>query len=248
MRCRMIFAALTFFVCCTAHAAKGANFSAIGYSADSRYFAFEQYGIQDGSGFPFWDIFVMNLETNTMVGGGVLYVVIDDETGKLSAARNTARELAEPLLKKYAITEPATLIAANPSTEIVVDRHRIAFDRWYRPMGATPESEATADIRHEILVEAVKLTDHKGCIDADGTYFGFSLTLKDLKLNSSHEFYKDTAIPDSRGCPIAYDMAAIVAPGGVPDEDRMVAIVGVYARGFEGADQRFVAVPFVLSD
>ncbi len=229
-------------------AADGANLNVIGYSPDSRYFAFEQYGVQDGSGFAYWDVFIIDLKTNTWVDGAPLRAVIEDETAKLSAARAKARAMAEPLLLKNAISEPATLIAANPATEVVADRRRIVFDRWYRPMGATPESLAATDMRHEISVKAIKLPDPQGCYGADGPYYGFSLTLKDLKLDSAHVFYKDEAIPASRGCAIAYDIAAIVAPSGVTDEDRMVAIIGVYAHGFEGANQRFVAVPFVLSD
>ena len=234
--------------CGSALAADGANFNVIGYSPDSRYFAFEQYGVQDGSGFAYWDVFIIDLKTNQWVKGAPVRAVIQDETAKLSAARAKARALAEPLLQRNAIAEPAALIAANPATEVVADRSRIAFDRWYRPMGASPESLATTDIRHEVSVEAMKLPDPQGCYDADGPYFGFSLTLKDLKLDSAHVFYKDETIPASRGCATGYDIAAIVAPANITDEDRMVAIVGVYARGFEGADQRFVAVPFVLSD
>ena len=33
----------------------------IGYSADSRYFAFEEFGIQDGSGFPYSSIYIIDL-------------------------------------------------------------------------------------------------------------------------------------------------------------------------------------------
>lgn len=247
MRAWLAVAALT-LGCGSVMAADGANFNVIGYSPDNRYFAFEQYGIQDGSGFAYWDVFILDLKTNTWVDGVPVHALIEDESAKLSAARAKSHAVAEPLMQKHAITEPATIVAANPATEVVAERRRIAFDRWYRPMGATPETLSTTDMRHEISVAAIKLPDPQGCYDADGPYSGFSLTLKDLKLNSAHEFYKDAAIPVSRGCAIAYDIAAIVAPSGIPDEDRMVAIIGVYAHGFEGANQRFVAVPFVLSD
>jgi predicted secreted protein len=248
MRLRAILACLAMAIGSPAFAADAANFNAIGYSPDSRRFAFEQYGIQDGSGFPYWEIFVVDLKTNTWVKGAPVKALIEDETARLSSARAKAYASATPLLADAGIGEPASIIAAAPATEVAADRRRIVFDRWYRPMGATPQSEASADIRHEVSVDATKLPDPQGCPEADGPYFGFSLTLKDVKLGSAHAFYRDEAIPASRGCPIAYDIAAIVAPANLTDEDRMVAIVGVYARGFEGANQRFVAVPFVLSD
>jgi|GEM_PF-5184346 len=34
----------------------------------------------------------------------------------------------------------------------------------------------------------------------------------------------------------------------MPVTDRLVALIGVYARGFEGLNHRFIAVPFTISD
>ena len=53
----------------SALAADGAFLDIIGYSPDSRYFAFEQYGVQDGSGFPYADIFIVDLASNSWVKG-----------------------------------------------------------------------------------------------------------------------------------------------------------------------------------
>ena len=41
-----------------AAAADRALINMLGYSEDGAYFAFEQFGVQDGSGFPFADIFM----------------------------------------------------------------------------------------------------------------------------------------------------------------------------------------------
>ena len=43
-------------------------------------------------------------------------------------------------------------------------------------------------------------------------------------------------------------LALALAQAGLPVTDRLVAMVGVYSVGFEGADHRFIAVPFVISD
>ncbi len=40
----------------------------------------------------------------------------------------------------------------------------------------------------------------------------------------------------------------MVAQTGFPQKDRLVAIIGVYAKGFEGLDHRFIAVPFLLKE
>jgi predicted secreted protein len=60
--------------------------------------------------------------------------------------------------------------------------------------------------------------------------------------------HEDTTLPASRHCAVAYDIEAIVAPSNVETVDRLVAIIGVYRRGFEGADRRFIAVPFKWSE
>ncbi|WP_373503394.1 DUF2259 domain-containing protein [Aestuariivirga sp.] len=247
MRC-LVFGAALLAGCGTTLAADGAEFNAIGYSPDSRYFAFEQYGIQDGSGFPYWQVFVIDLQENEWVKGGPVRVVLEDEQAKLSAARDKARSQAQALLTEMSITELTVILAANPATEAAADPSRITFDRWYSSMGARPAPIESVVARHELVVGTLKLPDPAGCYPEDGPYLGFTLTLKDVKLGTAHPIHEDKAIPASRGCPLGYDIAAVVAPSGYPDSERLVAIVGVYARGFEGADHRFIAVPFTLSD
>jgi predicted secreted protein len=243
-----LFGAALLAGCSNAFAADGAEFNAIGYSPDSRYFAFEQYGVQDGSGFPYWQVFIIDLKENAWVKGGPIRVVLEDEQAKLSAARDKARTEAQPLLAERNITEPPVTLAANPATEALADPSSLTFDRWYPSTGARPAPIESVVARHELSLGTVKLPDPAGCSPEDGPYLGFTLTLKDVKLGTAQTIHGDKSIPTSRGCTLDYDLAAVVAPSGYPDTDRLVAIVGVYTRGFEGADHRFIAVPFTLSD
>ena len=67
----------------------------------------------------------------------------------------------------------------------------------------------------------------------------------DVKSGKSITATRDTAIPKSRFCPHAYDIEAVFAPAGYgQEEETFVALIGVYSRGFEGSDRRFIAVPF----
>ena len=229
-------------------AADGAAFNAIGYSPDSRYFAFEQYGVQDGSGFPYWDVFVIDLKSNEWVKGSPYRALLESETAKISAARDQARAAAAPALTDLAITEPAELIAANPATEAVPERERIIFDRWYESLGARSGEKSQLGVRFELSVEKLPLPRPTKCPEGDGDSFGVRVNLKDLQTNTSRVIFEDKSIPDSRNCPLAYDVAAVIAQSGMPVTDRMVALIGVYARGFEGANHRFIAVPFTISD
>ncbi len=234
--------------CGRALAADGASFNAIGYSPDSRYFAFEQYGVQDGSGFPYWDVFVIDLKSNEWVKGSPYRALVESEEGKLAAAREQARAAAQPALKELNITEPALLLAANPGTEVVAERERMGFDRWYASLGSRSGEKAVLEVRFEVSVETIPLPRPASCPAEDGDVFGLRVSVKDLQLGTSRVIHADKSIPESRNCPLAYDMAAVVAQGGFPVTDRLVALVGVYGRGFEGLNHRFIAVPFSISD
>ena len=228
-------------------AADGAALNGLGYSPDGRYFAFEQYGVQDGSGFPYWDIFLVDLQSNEWVKGSPWRVLLQDEQAKLSSARDKARAAAAPALAEKSVTEPAQLLAAMPATEVAADRQRLSFDRWYRPMGATPASPSNFTQRHELALAPKPLPAAANCLTDDQT-FGFTLTLKDVQSGAIRTLAEDTAIPASRNCPLAYDLAAVYAPAAYQATGRLVAIIGVYSRGFEGADHRFIAVPFSLGE
>lgn len=232
----------------SAVAADGAALDVIGYSPDSRYFAYQQYGVQDGSGFPYWDIFILDTKSNEWVQGAPVRALIESEEAKPSAARDKAMAQAAPLLKERAITEPAEILAANPATEVVAHRGVLSFDRWYVPMGSAPGATASYAVRQTLKAEAIPLPHAQGCSAGMGENFGFRLTLTDNQTGASRTLHADKAIPASRNCPFGYDVSAVVAQAGFTVTDRLVAIIGVYSQGFEGANHRFIAVPFTISD
>lgn len=52
-----------------ASAADLAELGSTGFSDDGAYFAFEQYGIQDGSGFPYSSITIVDVKSDSWVAG-----------------------------------------------------------------------------------------------------------------------------------------------------------------------------------
>jgi predicted secreted protein len=222
-------------------AADGAQSQAIGYSADGKYFAFEQYGIEDGSGFPFWDIFVLDLAADSWVPGTPVRIRIDSEDAKLKDARAKAHAAAKPVIDRLGIDEPANLLLANPQTEILADRSTVNFNAFYRYR----EPQAQGD--YQLAVTTIDLPVPANCTDPDFKPLGLQLTLKDLKTGGTEVLAKDEAIPKSRYCPLFYDIEAVYAPSSYDVPGRHVAIIGYYSRGFEGEDRRFLAVPFDLA-
>ena len=55
---------------------------------------------------------------------------------------------------------------------------------------------------------------------------------------------KKSIVPIFRKVP----SSAVLPKTGFPETDRLVAIIGVYAKGFEGLDHRYIAVPLLLKD
>lgn len=217
----------------------------IGYSQDVRYFAFEQFGIQDGSGFSYSDIFVLDLSDNSWVKGSPIRVLSGDESITLGESRRKSAARAAALLARLGISEPVTILASLPAFQAVAERTVVSYDRWYQLRGA--QSRPAADLvldRFQLRVETVTLDARpEHCTSDYGDVVGVALTLANLKSGETREVYRDQSIPTSRGCPSFYDVDKVVVPAGFPTRDRPVAIIGVYSPGFEGEDRRYVAIP-----
>jgi predicted secreted protein len=221
---------------------------AVGYSPDGRYFAFEQYGTQDGSGFPYADIYVIDLATNSWVKGTPIRTMTEDETATLGTTRRKAAADAAAVLIAHSISEPALSLASLPATEVQADRTTVTFDPYYRHMGGSVPV-APADLwgsRYTLKVMASEATpkpDH--CKDYEEPVMALKLTLTDLKSGKEQVVHADTDIPKSRGCPTGYDIDKILAPAAESQDIRLLALIGVYRYGFEGQDRRMIAIPIV---
>jgi predicted secreted protein len=233
---------LSLLLCSAALAADGAKFRAIGFSPDTQHFAFEQYGVQDGSGFAYTDVFILDIAKDKWVKGTPVNELLEDETGSVAAVRAKAKSDAAAFLKSANITLDAELLAANPFTEVVADRTTLTFhDHYNNAMGVF----GTADNQGswELKASKVKVPLPEGC-EADMDVSGYKLELKNNKSGETTLLHEDKSLPKSRFCALAYDIEAVVQPAGGSESGQLVAIIGVSRRGFEGADRRFIAVPF----
>ncbi len=227
-----------------AFAADGAQQRAIGYSGDQKYFAFEQFGIQDGSGFSYSDIFVLDITKDAWVPGTPIRVMVDDEGVKLRVARDKAMAQAKPILDKLDIRDAVETLAMQPFTEMGGNRQLMRFGRFFMMMGVSTEHFPS----FELAVKEIALSVPADCTDTDiAVPKGFELTLRNAKTGVSKVLSKDTSIPASRFCAHAYDLEAVYSPMSfAAGPDPLIAIIGVMSRGFEGADRHYIAVPFEL--
>jgi predicted secreted protein len=240
---RLVCGFLALFAMATAavRAADNVERAIIGFSSDGRYFAFEQYGVQDGSGFPFSEIFIVDLDANQWVKGSPLRAKVENDGAPVSAARAKSAKAAQALFKELKTTEPGEVLASQAPTQSSGDRHRLSFDPFYSSLPSQPAGRFT------LSLELLPFTAPENCYAEDGRQMGFKLIITDKDHNTSAEIHKDLAIPASRICPRDYDVADVIAYRSASSTGaRNVALIGVYMPGFEGLNRRLIAVPFTL--
>ncbi|MDB5537352.1 MAG: hypothetical protein JWQ65_2227 [Devosia sp.] len=214
----------------------------IGYSEDARYFAFEEFGIQDGSGFAYANIYVLDLQADQWVKDTPVWARLEDENSTLAAARAKALDQARPTLDGLGIGEPVDVIALNGDGAVGTDDKALRF-------GQPGYSMAPAEASYELTLSGVAATlSMASCVgetEAGETGFALNLTVG----GKTHEVYRDKSVPESRGCPLGYRLYGVITPfddlaAFAPElGPGALAIVSVYSLGFEGADRRFIAVP-----
>lgn len=207
----------------------------LGYSSDLRYFAYEEFGIQDGSGFPYANLYVVDLSTDTWVVGTPFRVLADSESQTLASVRDTVHGQAEETIKGFDISVPAEIIALNGDGMPDNDGKSIAF-------GVPGYTPGTTTAITRLSLKTFTTTAISPCQE----WFsvepkGLELTLDDVA--GPRVLQRDGNLPRSRGCPTDYRLFAVAIPFGAQDLGKGVAIVSSYPGGFEGPDRRFVAVP-----
>ena len=96
---RFLFAAAALFAAAGLRAGDLAELNFVGFSEDGARFAYEQFGVQDGSGFGYSQIYFVDAAKNAWAGPPV---AVEDEKGEsLEAVRARARKAAEPSLQKF---------------------------------------------------------------------------------------------------------------------------------------------------
>lgn len=212
-----------------------AEIDLLGYSPDAQFFAFEEFGIQDGSGFAYSNIYVVDLRADAWVAGTPIRVVGGSETEALSAVRAQAAKAASAILPKLAIGEPAII------TALIGDGVPGAHGKSL-PFGVPGYGAGEVREQHELALSLFPAKAETPCAD----YFtsvplGFALSLK--KAGQTRQVHQDGTLPASRNCPQDYRIYGVVLPFGATTLAGGVAIISVYAGGFEGLDRRFIAVP-----
>ena len=225
----------------TAGASAGdfSNFQTLGFSPDGKVYAFEEFGVQDGSGFPYSTLYFIDTDKDAYLPGTPVRVRIDDEEADLAKARAQSRDKAKALIEQHKVlSNPGLLAAFNPMGEVGADRKRIEyFQHAFEPMAGGSYALALEDL-------ALDQTDKCRDLAPDGIK-GFRLKLVKSDGEATDKVvHEDMRVPDSRNCPHSYQISGAMVFNPLEGGPVHVALVLVRSFGFEGSDGRWIAVPF----
>lgn len=222
----------------TATAGDFADRTILGFSPEGGVFAFEEFGVQDGSGFAYSNIYLIDTVKDAWVSGTPIRVMHESEDETLANVREEARQRATPWLDHYGVTPSGRVVVSNPSSELSADPYRVRFltdlySNW-------PNHDWT------LTLAPVPLPEPIGCENL-GPVRGFRLTLAN-PAGEARTIHADAALPASRGCALDYAISDVVTYFPEGRDAVMVVLVHVISQGFEGPDRRFLAVAAHFDD
>ncbi len=157
---------------------------------------------------------------------------LEDETKTVFDAREEARILAGPVMKSF--ENRGNVVATNRATELGIDGKRMIAN----PRLVVPPIDQSIEFR----LEEIAFAGSERC-EAFGSTNGFRL----LKIGTSdgettRKLHEDTSIPQSRNCPLRYDLADIVTYYPEGQTPVFAVLIRMQTVGFEGPDGRYLAV------
>lgn len=233
-------------------AGDGSAINVLGFSADGRYFAFEQYGEQDGSGSIYSTITAIEIAGDRLAKGMPVAAIMDPDNPSLG------KEPREKQLADIRAKAAADAGAVLSQLGIAVAGHMVASVRDSRARSILqPEQVKTAqnavvaaitlpadrfgpDTRLMLREFDIALPRCKDLVSGEHPN-GFGLTLERKGRPTIH-LRRDQTIPESRGCPEKYGIAEAHAHP-LPDGSMALAVIIQYFyTAFEGPDRRFIVV------
>lgn len=219
-----------------ARAGDAAELSILGFTADGSVFAFEEYGVQDGSGFPYANRFYIETATDSFVAGTPIRVRIDDESASVDDARAEARASGEAVASDADLARHRGFTAGfNAITELSADPHRLAVN----PRPVMPAIDDPVEFR----LEEIALEQPANCHDL-GQAVGFRLVRVGTAVGETAQLvHEDASIPSSRNCPLGYRLGAVQTFFPESGPPVYTVLIAVRSVGFEGPNHRWIAVP-----
>ncbi|WP_084650112.1 DUF2259 domain-containing protein [Stappia stellulata] len=217
-----------------------AEVEVLGFSKSGSHFAFEEFGIQDGSGFPYSNIYLIDVADDSWVSGTPQRRLdeVDDSqpldfAEELARTRAANRDVANDVLGQTGIAGFGQTVGHNPPTERTSDPHLM--------IATTNLSAPTIGGPVTLALQEIPVAKPGNCPDGFGTIQGMKLTL--THEGETRVLADDSHIPKSRGCPLRYRIERFVTHTPVFSGPTYFAVLVLMEKiGFEGPDGRFLAI------
>ncbi|MFD1696703.1 DUF2259 domain-containing protein [Roseibium aestuarii] len=218
-----------------------ARVEVLGFDRQGSRFAFEQYGIEDGSGFPWSEIFVIDVAADRWIAPSPIRFReeiaedVPDLEALLADTRHVTRQSAQDLGLLDGIMVPGHMAGHDPITEL--DRDGTRMQVLPRPVLPPIDAPLT------FTLETYPLPDST-CATYGADTAGFRLTLSRAG-EAPRKLHVDSALPKSRGCALDYRIERVIThiPGEGPAASGVFAVlVFVETLGFEGPNGRYLAI------
>lgn len=232
---RPVLLAVSLLASASAFAGDTATPQVLGFSADGKVFAFEEYGVQDGSGFPYANRFYIDTAADSFLSGSPIRVRIDDEAADVTTARAQAREKGDKIVAE-------SLLAANPGDtagwNAVTEQSADPFRMVVNPRPVFPPIDSPVEFR----LEEIPFAPPSGCENLGDT-MGFRLVRIDPTPGAETTLvHEDASIPASRNCPTGYRIGGVQTFYPQSGDPVFAVMIAVRSIGFEGPDFRWIAV------
>jgi predicted secreted protein len=235
-----------------ARAGNGAAVNVLGFSADGRYFAFEQYGKQDGSGTLFSSIIAIEIAGDRPVKGTPVSAIMDPDNPslgneprekQLADIRAKAAADAAALLQQLGISGAGQMVASVRDSR---SRHLLQPEEIKNATKAVvgavalPADRFGPDTRLVLREFDIALPRCNGLVSGEHPT-GFGLTVERKGRPTIH-LRRDQTIPTSRGCPEQYGIAEAHALPLADGATALAVVIQYFFPAFEGPDRRFLVV------
>lgn len=213
-----------------------ATLNILGFSGDAATFAFEEYGVQDGSGFPYANRFYIDTANDDFLPGSPVRARIDDETASVDNARAQARAQGETIVPDGDLAaNPGFNAGFSPPTELSADPWRIVVN----PRPVQPPVDKPLEFR----LEEIRFPATGSCAGVTDVSVGFRLLSVDASAGGVTEvLHEDSSVPSSRGCPTGYRIGGVQTYIPFQGPSAIAVLIAVESFGFEGPDHRWMAV------
>lgn len=203
----------------------------LGFSPDGRFFAYQQSGVEDGTGAAFADLFVIDTKDDSWVKGTPLRVRAMPSEGNLQHVRALLDFQSTRLLRRLGLNRANAGVTFVPR-----DRSHMSLD-----LPGGDKVQLTLNPHPDLAAPGCPVT----APIAKGSLLGFTLSAE--RNNTVTVLHDDRAIPRARGCTVAYRFASgFIKSRGT---DAVIAALLAYREIMpNGASRlRYMAVTSVLS-